>query len=225
MHKKNQFLRGVLKKMAIPLAFCILAAACNSPYVSKKRGYFNIELPKHAYRKFEAKDFPFSFEYPIYAQIVRDSTYFDAAPENPYWINIDFQQLHSKIFLSYKSIGARVLYKVKQADGSYRDSTAISVYDKLVNDAYTLTNKNNVVSNSISDSLFRTGNGVGGVFFKVGGNAATAKQFFLTDTVRHFLRGALYFEVAPNVDSLKPIHDFIQVDMDHIIQTFRWKNR
>ena len=93
----------------------------------------------------------------------------------------------------------------------------------MVNDAYTLTNKNNVVSNSISDSLFKTNNGIGGVFFKVGGNAATAKQFFLTDTGHHFLRGALYFDVAPNVDSLKPIHDFIQIDINHMLQTFRWK--
>ena len=221
MHKKNIFLTI---GQYIPLVACFLMVACNSPYVSKKRGYFIIELPKHAYKSFDKEQFPFSFEFPVYAQIVRDSTYFDATPENPYWINVDFPQFHSKIFLSYKVIGGKAIYKIKQANGSYKDSVSINIFDKLVNDAYTLTNKNNVVSNSINEKLFHTDNGVGGVFFKVGGNAATAKQFFLTDTTRHFLRGALYFEVAPNVDSLKPIQDFLQVDIYHMIQTFKWKN-
>jgi len=224
MHIKYFVLGEMFKKNLIPLLACLFVISCNSPYVSKKRGYFKIELPEHSYRKFDVKDFPFSFEYPIYAEIVKDSSYFDVSTESPYWINIDFAQFHSKIFLSYKSVGGTSIYKIKGADGSYSDLKAINIYDKLVNDAYTLTNKNNVVSNSISDSLFKTENGIGGVFFKVGGNAATAKQFFLTDTSRHFLRGALYFDVAPNVDSLKPIQDFIQIDINHMLQTFRWKN-
>jgi gliding motility-associated lipoprotein GldD len=206
------------------LVFFLISIGCNSPYISKKRGYFNIELPKRSYQQFDQPDFPYSFEYPVYAQIVKDSTYFDTNPENPYWINIDFPQFHGRIFLSYKVIGGKALYKVKQPDGTYKDSLGINIFDKMVNDAFTLTNKNNVVSNSINDSLISTSNGIHGVFFKVGGNAATAKQFFLSDTVKHFLRGALYFDVTPNADSLKPVQDFLQTDLDHMINTFRWKN-
>ena len=208
------------------LSFAVLTliAACNSPYVSKKRGYFNIDLPQRGYQKFDNPDFPYSFEYPVYAKIVKDSTYFDTNPENPFWINVDFPQFHSRIFLSYKAVGGKALYKIKQPDGSYKDSLGINVFDKMVNDAFTLTNKNNVVSNSINDSLIHTPNGISGVFFKVGGNAATSKQFFLSDTSKHFIRGALYFDVTPNADSLKPVQDFLQADMDHMINTFRWKN-
>jgi len=205
-------------------AVSTLIAACNSPYVSKKRGYFNIDLPQRGYQKFDNPDFPYSFEYPVYAKIVKDSTYFDTNPENPFWINIDFPQFHSRIFLSYKAVGGKALYKIKQQDGSYKDSLGINVFDKMVNDAFTLTNKNNVVSNSINDSLIHTPNGISGVFFKVGGNAATSKQFFLSDTNKHFIRGALYFDVTPNADSLKPVQDFLQADMDYMINTFRWKN-
>jgi len=197
---------------------------CNSPYVSKKRGYYNIELPERKYQKFEMAGFPYSFEYPTYATVVKDSTYFDSTPENPYWINIDFPQFHSRIFLSYKVIGGKAVYKIKQPDGTYKDSIGINVFDRMVNDAFTLTNKNNVVSNSISDSLISTPNGIHGVFFRVGGNAATSKQFFLSDSTKHFLRGALYFDVTPNADSLKPVQDFLQVDMDHMINTFKWKD-
>lgn len=212
------------------LVFAVLLASassliisCNSPYVSKKRGYYNIELPERKYQVFDEPGFPYSFEYPVYAKVVQDTTYFDNNPENSFWRNIDFPQFHGRIFLSYKVIGGKAMYKVKQPNGTYKDSFGVNVFDKMVADAFTLTNKNDVVSNSIKDSLIQTPNGISGVFFKVGGNAATAKQFFLTDTIKHFLRGALYFDVTPNADSLKPVQDFLQVDMDHMINTFKWK--
>jgi len=197
--------------------------ACNSPYGTRKRGYFQIDFPERSYQRFERPDFPYSFEYPSYARITQDSTYFDDNPENKFWVNVDFPQFHGRIFLSYKEIGGRSLYKIKQPNSTYKDSFGINEFDKMVNDAFTLTNKNNVVSNSIRDSLVETPLGLHGVFFRVGGNAATAKQFFLTDSVSHFLRGALYFDTTPNADSLKPVHDFLQKDLDHLINTLRWK--
>ncbi|MFM2358018.1 MAG: hypothetical protein RLY16_10 [Bacteroidota bacterium] len=216
MTKKVMF---VWVGLFVALAF----AACNAPYVSKKRGYYAIQFPAHQYRLLDDPSLPYTFEYPVYANVVQDSTYFDNNPENSMWRNIDFPQFHGKIFLSYKEVGGKALYKLKKENGTYKDTLMVNVFDRMVTDAFTLTNKNDVVANSIKDSLIRTENGVSGVFFKVGGNAATAKQFFLSDTTKHFLRGALYFDVTPNADSLKPVHDFLQVDMDHMIQTFRWK--
>ncbi len=207
------------------LTCCLYFISCNAPYVSKKRGYYAIELPERKYQAFDEPGFPYSFEYPVYAKIIQDTTYFDNNPENSYWRNIDFPNFHARIFLSYKEIGGKALYKIKQANGQYKDSFALNIFDKMVADAFTLTNKNNVVSSSISDSLIHTKNGISGVFFKVGGNAATSKQFFLSDTSKNFLRAALYFDVTPNADSLRPVQDFLQVDMDHLINTFKWKNK
>ena len=68
-----------------------------------------------------------------------------------------------------------------------------------------------------------TPNGVTGVFFNVGGNAATGRQFYLTDTTRHFLRGALYFDATPNEDSLSVVNRFLVEDMRHLINSFKWK--
>ena len=95
----------------------------------------------------------------------------------------------------------------------------------MVNDAFTLTNKNEAVATSIHDSAFKTANDISGVFFKVGGNAATSKQFFMSDTTKNFIRGALYFDATPNTDSLRPVQNFLQVDIEHLINTFRWKNK
>jgi gliding motility-associated lipoprotein GldD len=208
---------------AILMVTGLLLSGCNSTYTSKKKGYFRIPLPEHRYRTFDTAGVPYRFEYPVYANIVRDSTYFDASPENPYWYNIDLPEFSGRIFLSYKIIGGKATYKKKQPDGTYKDSVGLNRFDALVNDAYNLTNKNNVIAKGIDDSVMLTPNGLTGIFFNVRGNAASAQQFFLSDTNRHFIRGALYFEAPPNADSLKPVLQFLQKDLEHLINTFRWK--
>jgi gliding motility-associated lipoprotein GldD len=205
--------------------FYFILSSCNSTYTSKKNGYFKVDFPERKYVSFQQEGFPYTFEYPAYAKVIKDSTYFDSNPENPYWINIDFPQFGGRIFLSYKIIGGKAIYKIKQQDGTYKDSAAVNVFDNMVNDAFNLTNKNQAITNAIKDSLMHTPNGVTGVFFKVGGNAATAKQFFLSDTIKNFIRGALYFDVTPNADSMRPVQDFLQADIEHMINTFRWTNK
>lgn len=207
------------------IACCFFFFSCNSTYTSKKRAYFRIDFPARKYVPFQKAGYPYTFEYPAYANILQDSTFFDSNPENPWWINIDFPVFHGRIFLSYKVIGGKAMYKLKQQNGTYRDSVGINVFDKMVNDAFNLTNKNEAVASSIRDSIIHTANGITGVFFRVGGNAATAKQFFLSDTTSNFIRGALYFDVNPNVDSLRPVQDFLQTDIDHLINTFKWTNK
>jgi gliding motility-associated lipoprotein GldD len=211
------------KHLFLLVVLTVTFASCNSDYVTKRNGYFKIDFPEKKYQLFDEPGFPYSFEYPMYAKMIKDSTYFDSNPENDYWRNIDFVNLNAKIFLSYKRIGGQALYKVKKADGTYKDSLGVNAYDKMINDAFKLTNKNEDIATSKKDSLFKTDNNIGGLLFKLNGNVATQRQFFMTDTSKHFIRGALYFYTAPNADSLKPVVDFIQVDIDHMIKTFKWK--
>lgn len=178
--------------------------ACNSDYTPKRKGYFRINFPKHEYQAFDAPGYPYTFEYPVYANVVKDSTFFGDEAENPYWINIDFPQFNGRIYMSYKEVGK-------------------TDFEKLVDDAFKMTFKHTTKATEITDSIMQTPMGVTGVFFNVGGNAATARQFFVTDSVKHFLRGALYFDATPNADSLGVVNDFLQVDMKHLINTLRWK--
>jgi gliding motility-associated lipoprotein GldD len=203
-------------------AIATFVLSCNSAYTSKREGYFKIDFPQRSYITFNRPGFPYTFEYPAYATILQDSTYFDGKPENDYWINLDFPQFGGRIFFSYKIIGGKAVYKIKQANGIYKDSIGVNVFDKMVSDAFNLTNKNQVITDKITDSLMHTPNGITGIFFKVSGNAATAKQFFLSDTTQHFMRGALYFGTTPNADSLRPVQDFLQQDINHMINTFKW---
>ena len=191
----------------LTLFFLLLIMAflsCNSPYIPKPSAYFKIGLPAKKYLVFNEPGYPYSFEYPVYASIVKDSSFFDSIPENPYWINIDFPKFAGRIYISYKDVG------------KYKLST-------LINDAYSMTGKHTSRASGINDSLITTPNGVHGVFFSVEGDVATADQFFLTDSTKHFLRGALYFDATPNEDSLLPVNAFLAADMKHLINTLRWK--
>ena len=193
-----------MKAAALLSLIALFVISCNSEFTPKRKGYFRIDFPKHEYRVFDEPGYPYTFEYPVYANVLKDSTYFEAAPENPYWINVDFPRFNGRIYISYKNITA----------GNFTN---------LVNDAYKMTYKHTSKATEITDSLMRTPNNVSGIFFEVGGNAATAKQFFLSDSTRNFLRGALYFDATPNEDSLSVVNSFLQEDMKHLINTLRWK--
>ncbi|MDP4285853.1 MAG: hypothetical protein Q8891_15670 [Bacteroidota bacterium] len=210
-------------KNIFSLFLIIFLLSCNSTYTSKKQGYYKIDFPQKEYTTFDEPGYPYTFEYPVYARIAKDSSYFDTASKNPYWINIEFPSFNGIIYISYKNIGGISDYKVKTKGGSYRDSTGRNDFEKMVNDAYNLTYKNDIKAYSIQDSVMHTPNHISGIFFSLLGNVATAKQFFLSDTLHHFLRGALYFDVTPNEDSLRPVNAFLQEDMKHIINTLKWK--
>ena len=182
----------------------ILLFSCNSPYIPKPAGYFKIDFPQKKYQPFNRAGYPYTFEYPTYANVIKDSTFFGGSTENPWWVNIEFPQFSARIYLSYKVIGE---YKL----------------DKLLNDAFDLTNKHTVKATYIDDSAMTIAPNVHGMYFKVEGNVATANQFFLTDSTKNFLRGALYFYATPNEDSLRPVNHFLVEDMKHLISTFRWK--
>src|SRR5690348_8023509 len=83
----SQGIKGLFLLMMITLFL-----SCNSPYIPKQEGYFKIPLPEKKYVTFNEPSYPYTFEYPAYARIVKDTTFFDSFPENPYWINIDFPQ-------------------------------------------------------------------------------------------------------------------------------------
>ncbi len=185
------------------LVVCGLAIACNSDYIIKPRGYFKIDLPPKKYQPFNQPDYPYAFEYPVYGNVVKDTSFFEE--ETPYWINIDFPQLSGRIYISYKDVSR-------------------NNFDSLVNDAYTLAYKQHTnIATGIKPVPFTTPAGLEGVYFSLKGNTATANQFFVTDTAKHFLRGALYFDATPNEDSLRPVNEFLKKDLEHLINTIRWK--
>ena len=174
--------------------------SCSADYMPKPRGYFRIDLPEKSYRAFDTT-FPFSFEYPTYATIVPD----ELSPDQPYWINVDFPQFKGSLHLSYKEVNGNL-------SAFMEDSHAM---------AYKHISKASSINNRI---FFNDLDSVYGLIFEINGmSAASPYQFFVTDSIHHFLRGSLYFNVAPNNDSLAPVISFIKEDIEHLITSLKWR--
>lgn len=191
-----------IKKISIFLLSIFLLSSCDStPFTPKPRGYFRIDFPEKQYVLLDSI-YPYSFEYPAYATLKPDLH----SPNEKYWINLQFEPYRATLHLSYKQIDANLI--------------------DYLEDAHTLVTKHIPKADAIYDSLIvdRERNVFGLTYEIEGSGAASPYQFFLTDSTEHFLRGALYFNTIPNNDSLEPVIDFIQQDVEHLIETLRWKN-
>lgn len=199
-------MKGIFQKVSwSAVVITLLFVSCRpSTPVPKPRGYFRYELPQHAYQTFDSASFPFTFEYPTYGTLEQDVN-LNKEEHSPYWINIKFKEWDATIYLSYKQINAE------------------NPIDKLVAESYNLTQKHDVRADGIKAPQFKTRNGLYGVFYEVSGNAASAYQFFVTDNTKHFIRGALYFNTTPNADSLMPATQFLKADMEHLVETMKFK--
>jgi gliding motility-associated lipoprotein GldD len=179
--------------------------SCKESYTPKQQGYFRIDFPAEKnYQAYDNPSCPFTFEYPGYGIIQKDISEANDL-KNPCWFNILVPEHKVKIYLTYTAIGG--------------DNTL----DRLVRDSYTLTFKHTIKADYIDEMPVNPKPGVSGILYDVGGNSASAVQFYLTDSSRHFLRGSLYFYSAPNVDSLAPAIGYFRGDMEHIINTLTWK--
>lgn len=185
----------------IQIAIALFLVSCGDNYVPKPRGYFRIDFPKKEYRVFDTA-FPYTFEYPVYSRIIADKS----SLAEPYWINIVYPSFHAQLHVSYKVIRGDL--------------------KNYLEDSRTLVNKHIPKASSISQREFEDPvNKVYGLVYIIkGSEAASAYQFYLTDSTRNFLRGALYFNLVPNNDSLAPVIDFLEADIEHMVSTFRWKN-
>ena len=175
-------------------------AGCNEDYTPKPRAYFRIDFPEKNYAVFDST-YPYSFEYPVYARIAPDTR----PGSEPYWMNIDFPAYHGRIHISYKPVSQNL--------------------DEYLEDSRTFVLKHIPKADAIDDSLvYRPEDRVFGLIYYIeGSQAASSCQFFVTDSSSRFLRGALYFDVQPNNDSLAPVIEFIREDIRHMLKTFRWK--
>jgi gliding motility-associated lipoprotein GldD len=165
-----------------------------------------VVFPERKYELYDPKDCPFKFEKPVYATVVYDTTYFGTRlVSEKCWLNVKFPIFNGTINLTYKDIN---------------DTMKL---ERLIEDAHKMSFKHTHKADYINEIGIENEHGVGGLLYDVGGDAASNVQFFLTDTTKHFVRGALYFYNEPNTDSMAPVVDFVKEDMRRMLKSFEWK--
>ncbi|MDO9612920.1 MAG: gliding motility lipoprotein GldD, partial [Bacteroidota bacterium] len=94
---------------------------------------------------------------------------------------------------------------------------------KLTEESRELAYKHSFKADAIDERIFvNPEKKVYGTIYLIDGNTASPLQFYLTDSTKHFLRGALYIREIPNIDSLRPVIDFLTPDVIHLIETTEW---
>lgn len=190
-------------KKVIVLFIVIALFSCGNDPVPKPKAFLRLEYPKANYDK-ALTDLPFTFEKNILsAKIKSDRIHSDT---ESYGVTIEYPSLKGTIFLTYKTINSR--------------ENLIA----FLKDAQNFTQKHTVKADEIIEQVYENDERkVYGMFYEVGGNAASQSQFYVTDSVKHFLTGSLYFYAKPNYDSILPAANYLQKDIKHIMETVNWK--
>ena len=95
--------------------------------------------------------------------------------------------------------------------------------DSLLSDAYNIPLKHARKAVRIPEKAYANNiNKTYGSIFQIVGNAASQVQFFLTDSLNHFIFGALYFYKKPNYDSIMPAINYIGEDISKLMESLKW---
>lgn len=191
------------KHIFITLAAGLVFSCGNDP-VPKPKGLLRLEYPAPDYKNVNVP-LPFTFDKNQLAERVR-SIKADSS-NNIYGIDISYPNLKGTIYLTYKHVSSR---------------------EQLMNyikDAQSLTQKHVIKADEIAEQPYiNKEHNVYGMFYEVGGNAASQSQFYVTDSIKHFLNGSLYFYAKPNYDSIYPAAVYLKNDIKHIMESLKWKD-
>ena len=215
-----------IKNILLGIAIAGLLSACGGgDYSPKPQAYLRIDLPEHEYFLLDTmrtypgdtlvfdgdtdialsgftKTFPFTFE----ANQCIEWTEKDA-PKGERWIDLKYPQWDGVVFLSYHRMHSPNELK-EHIDGSTR-----------------FMEQHYKVASGVEEQGYEDHeNGVyGTVYYLKGSKVASTCQFWLTDSTTNFLRGSLFLNRTPNNDSLAPVLEYIQADIEHLVETLRWR--
>lgn len=182
-------------RFLIIVLFSLLLNSCAEEVVVKPASKLSLEYPLPVYSKLQM-DCPFSFA-------KNDVAFIDL--KKNCGINIKYPKMKATVYLTYQQI----------KEGNL---------NALLLDAQKLTYDHTIKANEIFeqprvDSI----NNVYGMFYIINGDAATQSQFYVTDSLNHFVTGSLYFEIKPNFDSIYPAVVYLRDDIRRIMETISWE--
>ncbi len=192
-----------LKYILIPIIFLFFISCEEEEKVLPRPiGQMRVEFAKHEYKSADLSDCPYTFEIPLQSKLTAGLN-----QEAFCHKNIVFTDFNAVLYLSY--------YELDSVDvNSLIKESREKVYEHVVK-----------ASSIDEELLIDTIKNVYGIFYDIKGNAATPFQFFLTDSSDNFIRASLMFNSQANYDSLKPMIQYLKVDLDKMIETTEWTKK
>lgn len=181
-------------RLLFVLFFSILIIACEDNVLVKPNAMLRLEYPKNKYSKFSS-NCPYSFLKNEIAVIQKSKNC---------GMNVRYPKMRATVYLTYQEVGNNKL-------------------DSLLYDAQKLAYDHNIKAESIPEQPFiNPENKVYGMFYMINGNAASQSHFYVTDSIKHFVTGSLYFEAKPNFDSIYPAVVYIREDIRKMMESMEW---
>lgn len=177
------------------LLIIVLCISCKERYSPKPNGYLRIDLQEKKYKLFKPENCTFSF---------MASEYFQLINKGNCWIDLIYPKHNATIHMTYKDIENDL--------------------NRLLEDSRNMVYKHTIKADAINEKLYLNNNQkIYGTLYDIKGEAASSVQFHLTDSLNHFIRGALYFNTNINYDSLAPIINYLRDDVLNIMESLTWE--
>lgn len=186
----------------------LLLVSCSGEkaYSPKPRMYPRVYFPDKDTQTLNIQQCDFVFNLPTYFEFVQEQYFYEDIAAHPCWFDLEADTFNTSIHCSYYPLESR------------------QELDKLIDDAFKVTNRHNVKADYIEDLVIeRADAGVYGLLFNVEGPVASPVQFYLTDSTRHFFRASLYFNSKVNPDSTGIILDYLRSDINGMIGSWKWE--
>ncbi|MDN3722876.1 gliding motility lipoprotein GldD [Aequorivita sp. SDUM287046] len=169
--------------------------SCEDDVLVKPSAMLRLEYPSPEYKSIST-DCPYSFEMNEIANLIKKKNC---------GININYPNMKATLYLTYQNVRNNNL-------------------DSLLQDAQKLAYDHTIKANSIPEQPYiNPDKKVYGMFYMINGNAASQTQFYVTDSINHFVNGALYFDAKPNFDSIYPAVVYLREDMRRLMETITWE--
>ena len=190
-----------MKHLILYLLIITVFISCGSDPLPKPKAFLRLDYPQQKYIDVSAQ-LPFTFQKNKFA--VDISSIKASTDKKTYSLDINYPTLKATIYITYKKVEDNL--------------------EAYLIDAQNLTQKHTQKADEITflpyENLL---NRVYGMFYEVGGNAASQSQFYITDSINHFLIGSLYFYTKPNYDSILPAANYLKQDIKQIMESVTWK--
>ena len=185
-----------MNKLFALVGLVFLLQSCNDDAVPRPTSQLRLEYPEPTYN-LKASNYPFSFETNDFSTVV--------TKENGA-LEVHYPKMKATVYLSYKTVNNDL--------------------EKLLTDAQKLTYKLHVMKADeiIEQPYINPDKKVYGMFYTVGGDAASNALFYATDSTKNFVTGSVYFYTKPNFDSILPASSYITKDMKKMLESIKWKN-
>ena len=186
-----------MKRISILLLIFVAFVSCKDDVLPKPKAFLSLEFPSAQYLETNL-DCPYSFDYNSIAKIISPKS------SAPCWINLNYPKLHASIFITYQEVNNNL--------------------DSLLMDSQKLPLQHTIKADYIEGDVYiNPEHKAYGMFYSIDGDAASQAQFYVTDSVKHFMTGSLYFNQKPNFDSIMPAASYIKSDIKRLMESIKWQ--